>query len=514
MTFFAACVACISFVAEPVVKQAEPPVNACDSALITQTRDGLAMLLHANTAGGAGGTIACEQFKAVYKGKVSVEAHLQEPGQVREEAAELELWGELATRSLRVVEREPETKQWEVALVKAGRAALQAGEGKPYEEKTGESAKETIAYGERWTPWMAMDAARAAASTCRAGAPVKYKDATLKPLSYVDASGQACTLLFDDSGRLARIESLAADARLGDVCEWTEFGGYEPHSSIMTPAMITRFMRSGNTTVRYELKLVSFEAELPWGSFLLPKDHGGDIASWTDEKGPLDGFEFADLVPGLTVVEIAKSNSRVLVIERPEDLILIGAPDGDDLCSALIAALSTRFAGKRVAAVSFSHYHPSYTGGLRALSASGAAIVTQAQLQPFVRGVLERPTTLGSPATAPSRTAEITLFDKEAAIKADANTVRLIDIGEKSHHTKNYIVYYFPEHGILFQDDLVYQPAEGAIRVTPRLLGLVEAMKELNITPKRLVCGWPLKNSAREIAWDDVIAAVGKQGVK
>jgi len=50
----------------------------------------------------------------------------------------------------------------------------------------------------------------------------------------------------------------------------------------------------------------------------------------------------------------------------------------------LMPALRARFPGKRVRFVSFSHYHPDYTGGLRPFLADSAEVVCAGANMPFV----------------------------------------------------------------------------------------------------------------------------------
>ena len=73
----------------------------------------------------------------------------------------------------------------------------------------------------------------------------------------------------------------------------------------------------------------------------------------------------------------------------------------------------------------FGHHHPSPSGGLRAFAAAGATIVAPRQLEPYVRGLLSRPTTLGTPAIAAPDDAKLELFDGAVALRAADVAVRV-----------------------------------------------------------------------------------------
>ena len=71
--------------------------------------------------------------------------------------------------------------------------------------------------------------------------------------------------------------------------------------------------------------------------------------------------------------------------------------------------------------------------------------------------------------------------------------MKIYFIGNKSEHTNDYLIYYFPSEKLLFQDDLVWIAREGEIeKASGRQAGLYNAVKELGLDIKTIVQSWPV----------------------
>lgn len=492
--------------AQPGVPPLPAPIDPCESVVISQARAAISDVT-ASLGVHHGGTTTA--VTAVFEGAISLEGHLLHPGDVHTIPVRLELIADLASGGLSI--RETSGSQGrrvtETTLVLHGRMAEQAADGEPFKENVPEAAATAAADSTRWLPSTILQAARRASPSCRPGPAIDNRGQTLSPVTFTDAAGRACTVLIDAEHRVTRIESLSAHPRLGDVCSWTRFDKWEQIDGVAVPQMVTRFIVQSSATLRYDLTLTSFKAgPVPEGAFALPAARQADIPTWG--RPPAPGMEFIQLAPSLWSVEVSASNSRVPVIEREKDLVLLGAPDDDAVCGDLISTLRGRFAGKPIGLVAFSHHHPSPSGGLRALAATGATIIAPVALEPYVRGLLSRPTSLGSPAIPGPAQPTISTFAGEMTIDCGDATVRLIDIAEHSAHAFSYVVFYFPGQGILMEDDLGYFPVDGAARASPRLTGLVDALDGLHVKPDRLIPGWPVRNARPEVEWKMVVDLV------
>lgn len=487
------CLAAVVSPQEPAPP--EPPVLVCDSATIAGVRATLVDLRAVADAGPSrtGG------FTAVYAGSVWTEAHLSRPGARMQEPLQLTFArdgdGTIAIRkTVGPADRAPT----ETLLIAGAHAARRPADDRPFAELPADEARSAIADAVRWLPSFAADAALASRPTCRPGPPIEFRGATLRPVSFTDAAGATCGALFDADGRLARLETLTAHPRLGDVCAWTRFAEYETHGAATLPRVVERFVPAPAVTREYRLELRAFRPESP-------ANLRADAPAGFGAPPPAEaGFEILEAAPGLFAVEVAAADARVLVLEREKDLVLLYAPDGDDVAAALLRFLAARFPAKPVAVVACGHHHPSSSGGLRVVAASGATVVVPRAMEAHYRLHFARPTSLGAPCVPGPAAPRFEFFERETRIEAGANTVRLLDIGERSTHTEHYVVFHFPAFGVLFEDDLGYFPVDAAPRPTSRLRGLLAALREAGVAPTRLIQGWPVRGVRREVPWSVV----------
>lgn len=481
---------------------ADPPIDPCDSVVISQTRAALgdlraSALVH-------GGVDPVGQV-VVYEGTVSFEGHLMKPGMVRVLPYRIEITIDASAHVVAVHETiNPATRpSIETTLIDGKRVASQtSGEG-PFKELDAPVATASRAENSLWFPSSALAAALEAAASCRPGPAIDAAGQPLKPITFTEASGRACTLLLDSEHRLARIERLNSHQRLGDVCEWTSFTQWKTQDGVAVPGHLARFVVLDSSTTRYDVSLVSFHrGAIAADAGRIPSEHRDDVPSWGARES--SGMEWVSIAPHLWSLEIEASDSRVLVAEREKDLVVIGAPDGDAVCTALVREAALKFPAKPIGTATFGHHHPAYTGGLRALSAAGATILAPRELEPFLRELLARPTSLGLPAMAGPKDPKIDLFDGDTTIPFGDHEIRLINIGDKSAHTFQYVVFYFENEGVLAEDDLGYFALKGATRAGPRLMGLADVLDNRGIVPKRLIQLWPVKSVQREVEWSSV----------
>jgi len=494
--------------ATPVPKEAiDPPfVNSCDSVMIGSVRQAQervvrAMEVHAGAKPQA--------MVMVYEGTFYHEAHLMKPGQLRTLPVWMELRVDDASRvaQMRVRVGAKDQTPIETSIFWNDRVARRAGPDTPFAELAGEELIEERSDACQWLPSSMLRQALDAAGTCRASQAITSDGHTLAPISFTDPAGRAWTMLVDEQGRVARVERVFAHPRLGDVCEWTTFTDWHEADGTRIPRRVSRFLVQGSTSQRFELSLVSVvpDADTP-DARQLPPDRRSDIPNWGASE-----MAWVELAPHLWSIEIPSVDSRVLLAEREQDLLLLGPTTGDDTCQALLREIKGRFPLKRVGLVAFGHHHPAASGGLRAIAASGTEIVAPRALEPYVRHMLGRSTALGAPAVAGPANAKITLFDGDTTVQSLAGEIRLINIAEMSAHTFQYVVFYLPDSGVLFEDDLGYFPTSGATRVGPRLLGLESELTRRGVTPTRLVQLWPVKDVLREVEWKTVAELVAAE---
>jgi len=219
------------------------------------------------------------------------------------------------------------------------------------------------------------------------------------------------------------------------------------------------------------------------------------------------------LAPGAWAVELPDADTRSLAVEFSDHLVLLETSCDNIHGERLRAALRARFPGKRVRFVSFSHYHPDYTGGLRPFLADSAEVVCAGANMPFVDEVAHL-----NFSVTPDRlwrvfpggfTPRIDTLEAGRWRHADAtNELVAIDIGALSHHTDHYLVFWLPRQRLLFEGDLGFVTVDGALRASRRAEGLLQAVDEAKIVPRTVAQSWPVNGNAASVPFETLRALV------
>jgi glyoxylase-like metal-dependent hydrolase (beta-lactamase superfamily II) len=200
------------------------------------------------------------------------------------------------------------------------------------------------------------------------------------------------------------------------------------------------------------------------------------------------------LAPHVWAVDLPDVETRSLVLEFTDHLMVLetssDVPHGERL-KAAIAGLSP----KPVRRVAFSHHHPDYTGGLRPFIADTATVVCAQSNRAYVDEIAHWSFALDPDRLWKRRPGGLVpLVDTLTAGRwrhADAvNELVAIDIGEKSHHTDAYLVFWLPRAKLLFEGDLGWFDGGSGVRASSRSPGLLEAIDAAKLAPATLVQSW------------------------
>lgn len=217
------------------------------------------------------------------------------------------------------------------------------------------------------------------------------------------------------------------------------------------------------------------------------------------------------IATGVFLASIPEGDTASLIVELDDGLFVAEATLTPALGEQLVDELATRFPGKPIRHVSASHYHPHYTGGLRAFVAAGAEVVMPPGLAAHARALLGLPFTLEPDrlARAP-RPAQVQTFTASTVVGEPAGRrVELWDLGAASNHTEEYVVVYVPHAKLLFQGDLGwFQTEDGGVRSGRRASGLLEALRTRGVPIERVAQGWPLMPGKQVLSREEFEAAV------
>jgi hypothetical protein len=207
---------------------------------------------------------------------------------------------------------------------------------------------------------------------------------------------------------------------------------------------------------------------------------------------------FSTLAPGVHEVVLHDADTRSLVVEFRDHLVLCESSVDNAAAERVLAAIDQHLPGKPVRHVLFGHYHPHYTGGLRAVMARGAAVAAPPLGAAFAAEISARPFRSPPDALASSgRTPVIETFQGARTFRDDTNELVAIDIGADSHHTDEYIVFHLPRQRLLFQGDLGwFTGPNGLAGGGERARGLLHAIDERALDVATVVQSWPTRGSA------------------
>lgn len=202
---------------------------------------------------------------------------------------------------------------------------------------------------------------------------------------------------------------------------------------------------------------------------------------------------FRTLAAGVHEVVVPDADSRALVVEFEDHVVLCETTLDNDAGERLLAALAAHLPTKPVRHVLFGHYHPHYTGGLRPVMARGATVVAPPLGAAFAREIAARPFTNPPDALARSgHNVAVEEFRGERRFADATNELVAIDIGQDSDHTDEYVVFWLPRQRLLFEGDLGWFAGERGLQSGgSRAHGLLRAIDARQLPVATLVQGWP-----------------------
>ena len=178
-----------------------------------------------------------------------------------------------------------------------------------------------------------------------------------------------------------------------------------------------------------------------------------------------------------------------LLVEFRDYVMMLEAGQSEARALAYIAETKKMFPSKPIRYVMNTHPHSDHTGGLPALVAEGATIITQANNREFFERALNTPRTLldDSLAKNPKRLKIETFADKKVYTDG-TQTVELYHIFP-APHSNALLVAYLPRQKVLFQGDFSITPAQGGGMqpANEHVRALVPALEKLGIDYNRYI---------------------------
>lgn len=254
---------------------------------------------------------------------------------------------------------------------------------------------------------------------------------------------------------------------------------------------------------------VSYRTDAPEESFGLP------TLFWSPE--PADSISsnvnLVPLAPGLWAADVEGLDTRSMVVEFADKLAVLEAAIGSENGERIVDAAKRRWPTKPIRYFLFSHHHPHYAGGLRAFVAEGATVVTTPGNEHFVRQMSDLAFTLRPDRLARAKRAlSMATFAKRFEIADSTNRLVAVNIGPRSDHTNEFVVYWFPRQRLLFETEQGWVTVDGKTRASRRAERFLKTLDDEGLAVDRIVQSWPMRGNPASLSRAELDSLVTLRG--
>lgn len=287
-----------------------------------------------------------------------------------------------------------------------------------------------------------------------------------------------------------KITYLSYDELYGDVTTSYLYSSYVTNEMLTYPAIIK--VEKFNGKVIENVKVLA--KEVVFNEFTLldkPKDY--KLVSPIEESKP--EIKVTKYNNYIHFIDLKHTDDKVMVVEIDDYVLVAEAPINSKNGELIIAEVKKIAPLKPIKYFVFGHHHPHYLGGLRAFVHQETTILCTDISKDYVEYIANAPHTISPDSLQlnPKKVKTQTILD--SLVLGKNKEMIIYFMGEKSAHTKDYLIYYFPKDKLLFQDDLCSIPKEGPItKARARQIGLYNFIKELNLDVDTIIQSWPVTN--------------------
>jgi glyoxylase-like metal-dependent hydrolase (beta-lactamase superfamily II) len=340
------------------------------------------------------------------------------------------------------------------------------------------------------TPWgFLKGAAENNATVTRRGADGKtYTVLTWSP-KVTAPSGKSYVVngYVSDRNMVERVETWLGDNLMGDMHIVATYSGWKDFGGVMAPSTIVQ-TRGGWPF--FEVAVTAATANPADLASLVPAPasapgRGGGAPAGGGAAAPALVVTSEKLGDGLYRLTTGAGSYDSLAVEFRDLIMILEAGQSEARALAYIAEAKKLIPNKPIRYIMNTHPHADHTGGLPAMVAEGATIITQKNNEQFFERAFNTPRTLLSDSLAKApRRARIDAVSEKKVYSDGRRTVEMYHVAPVPH-SNGLMVAYFPKEKILFQGDFSL-PAAGQ-PANDHVKALVPVLEKLGIDFERYI---------------------------
>lgn len=284
---------------------------------------------------------------------------------------------------------------------------------------------------------------------------------------------------------LERIERPMYNASTGDYFQKIEYSDYNIRDGYQAPGEI---VIKNDSTMLYKVS-IDLKEILPrvdYGSMRLSQMKAGD---W------------------LHVVPMDKWNSRSVIADMDDFLIVFEPPTTPEAGYTLLDNIKKAYAGKEIKYCVVSHKHADRMGGVRPFMEEGAMIVTTEGNKDFFMQIARNKHLYSKDVRMKKFISPRFMFVKNNGqdIRVKNKIVRFYLLNKSSHHSDEYLISYIPDEKILIEGDLVKTTdLRDDRKLNREEQGLVEYLDAMKINVKEVIQAYPAKGTPNVFDYDKI----------
>jgi len=257
-------------------------------------------------------------------------------------------------------------------------------------------------------------------------------------------------LYFDPwSGLLLVTETVSDDPVLGDRRTVTWFTRWQPAGAIRLPRQVD--VEVNGRLQSHTVYTAAGTDPVPADAFTIP-DSIAARAQRAPATPPPIVVQLVQLAPGVWRAEGGSHHS--LVIEQPQQLVVVEGPQTGARSRAVLDTLRGRFPNRRVGVLVNTHHHWDHAGGVRGYMAAGVPVVTHARNVGFLRQIAEATKSVTPDELSRTRqTPSIQAVEDSLTIGSGDSRVVLYRL--PTVHVEGMLMAYVPSARVLFASDVL-----------------------------------------------------------